>query len=83
MGRRKLTIQHAHDFAEPKGWECLSTEYNGAHSQLEWRCSECKHEWDACFNNIKSGGTGCPKCAGKAKGSIEECKAFAISKGWE
>jgi len=82
MGRKKLTIQHAHDLAESKGWECLSTEYIGIHSHLKWRCSE-KHEWNACFHNIKNKGTGCPKCAGKAKGSIEECKAFAISKGWE
>ena len=82
MGRRKLTIQHAHDFAEPKGWECLSTEYIGTKSHLKWRCSK-NHEWDTTFNSIKNNNSGCPKCAGKAKGSIEECKAFAISKGWK
>ena len=66
MGRRKLTIQHAHDFAEPKGWECLSTEYIGAHSQLKWRCSK-NHEWDACFNSIKNNNTGCPNCLYKSE----------------
>jgi hypothetical protein len=78
MGRKKLTIQHAHDLAESKGWECLSTEYINALSHLKWRCSECKHEWMAIFNNIKSNNSGCPHCYENTMGSIEKCKAFAI-----
>ena len=58
---RKLTIQHARDFAESKGWECLSDIYINALSHLKWRCSE-NHKWNASFNNVKNSGTGCPKC---------------------
>ena len=80
MGR-KLTIQHARDFAESKGWECLSDVYIGSKSHLKWRCSE-NHEWNASFNNIKNGRV-CPNCAGKAMCGIEECHDFAESKNWE
>ena len=38
----------------------------GAHSQLEWRCSE-KHEWNASFHNIKNIGSGCPNCLYKSE----------------
>ena len=75
-------IEECHEFAISKGWTCLSTKYIGSKSHLKWRCSD-GHEWNACFNNVKSSGNGCPYCAGNAKGSIEECKAFAESKGWE
>jgi hypothetical protein len=77
------TIEECKEFAISKGWECLSDTYENNKLHLKWRCSECKHEWDACFSSVKNAGTGCPNCAGKVKGSIEECKEFAISKGWE
>ena len=81
MGR-KLTIQHAHDLAESKGWECLSETYVNCMTHLKWRCSD-GHEWNASFNSIKNG-SGCPECNRLSQmGSIEKCKAFAISKGWE
>ena len=76
------SIEKCKAFAISKGWECVSTEYINALSHLKWRCSK-KHEWDACFHNIKNNNSGCPECAGNAMGSIEKCKAFAISKGWE
>ena len=81
MGR-KPTIQHARDFAESKGWECLSDVYIGSKSHLKWRCKK-EHYWMANFDSIKNNNSGCPKCSGKAKASIEECKAFAISKRLE
>ena len=79
---RRLTIQHAHIFAEAKGWECLSDVYINNYSHLKWRCSN-GHEWNASFNSVKNNGSGCPNCAGNAMCGIEECHEFAISKGWE
>ena len=79
---QKGSIEECKEFAISKGWGCLSNKYVNCETQLKWRCKK-EHEWMANFHNIKNMGTGCPKCAGKAKGSIEECKKFAISKGWE
>ena len=65
-GKAKGSIEKCKAFAISKGWECLSTEYIGAHSQLKWRCSK-NHEWDACFNSIKNNNTGCPNCLYKSE----------------
>ena len=80
---RKLTIQHARDFAESKNWECLSDVYINSKSHLKWRCKK-EHKWNASFNNVKNAGSGCPECNRLSQmGSIEECHDFAESKNWE
>jgi len=63
---RKLTIQHARDFAEAKGWEFLSDVYINSYSHLKWRCSN-GHEWNASFDSVKNNGSGCPNCLYKSE----------------
>lgn len=35
-----------------------------------WKCEECKHEWRTSIYSRTHLGSGCPKCAAKAKGVI-------------
>ena len=41
-----------------------------------WICSKCEHEWQTSANHRASEGTGCPKCAEKARG-VSRAKAAA------
>jgi hypothetical protein len=67
--------------AQGRRGECLSTQYIHNNSKLKWRC-EKGHKWEAVPGSIKSG-TWCPKCAGKAKLTIEEMQELAKEKGGE
>jgi hypothetical protein len=61
-GLAKLTIDECREFAISKNGECLSDEYVNSSTKMRWRCSD-NHEWEATFNNIKSG-RWCPYCSG-------------------
>jgi len=46
--------------------ECLAdpAKYTiGSSSKVEWRCSECSHEWKTTIAHRAVSGTGCPACA--------------------
>ena len=76
----KLTIKECKDLAILKGGICLSDEYTGNKSNLNWLCSE-DHEWEASFSSIKNNNSWCPYCAGRVKLNIEECLELAVENG--
>jgi hypothetical protein len=49
-------------------------------SKVRWRCAE-GHEWISSHNAVKSGGRWCPKCAGTAPITIEDCQKLAEDRG--
>jgi hypothetical protein len=76
---KKLTIEEMHEIAEERGGKCLSDSYVNALTKLTWECAK-GHQWEAKPNDVK-GGTWCQKCAGKAKGTIEEMRSIAEERG--
>ena len=65
--------------AKSHGGKCLSNVYVGAHSKMEWECSN-GHRWHAIPANIKNNNAWCKECAGLNKKSIEQMQA--IAKEW-
>ena len=68
------------EIAKAKGGQCLSSEYVNTKSKLRWQCA-VGHEWMAAPGNIKTNGSWCPTCAGVTRGSIDEMRELAASKG--
>lgn len=58
----------------------MSTSYKGTHALLHWRCHE-GHEWHASLHSIRSHGTWCPHCPGKARLSIDFAMRLARTRG--
>ncbi|MFQ5687484.1 MAG: hypothetical protein ACE5GV_12585 [Candidatus Scalindua sp.] len=77
-GRTKGTIEEMQEIAEERGGKCLSDTYVNTHTKLLWECVE-GHPWEATPDNIKAG-TWCPRCAGKAKCTIEEMHKIACER---
>ncbi len=61
---QRLTIQDMVELAKKRNWKCLSTNYDGANSNLLWECS-LGHRWEARPSNITGSNSGCPHCAGQ------------------
>ena len=76
----KTKIEEMQALAAKKDGKCLSTQYIGALTKLEWQCAE-GHTWMAIPDSIKNCGTWCPSCAGTTISSIEEMQALAAKKG--
>ncbi|HET8793582.1 MAG TPA: zinc-ribbon domain-containing protein [Nitrososphaeraceae archaeon] len=62
-----------------RGGICLSKEYLGNHTKLEWQC-KFDHIWSATPANIKSG-KWCPSCSGNKKLSLEIAQKLAETMG--
>ena len=60
VGTKKHTIEKMQEVAESKNGKCLSKEYDNAHANLLWQCSQ-KHCWPAPFHSIRKG-SWCPCC---------------------
>jgi hypothetical protein len=78
--KQKLTIEKMDRIAVKRGGKCVSRIYSDAHTKLEWECSK-GHRWHARPNNVLNRGSWCPICARKQKGTIEEMRQLAISRG--
>src|SRR3989344_7524931 len=76
----QLTIDIAQKLALSKGGYCLSDFYLNSTTHLIWKCAK-GHMWSAAVTNIRNNNHWCPKCAGKAKGTIEEMQELAIQRG--
>lgn len=77
---RKLTIEEMHKLAASHGGRCLSDEYLGFQTKLEWQCA-IGHTWYAIPSDIKRG-RWCLECAGKIrrrKWSISDLQDYAGS----
>jgi hypothetical protein len=79
-GHTHYSIEQMRDFAKEKGGKCLSDEFINSQTPLLWEC-EKRHQWRAISNNIINQGTWCPKCAGKARHTIEEMQEIAQERG--
>jgi len=56
----RLTLDSARQLAVERGGQCLSTEYKGVKTLMQWSC--CRgHVWEARFTNIRQG-TWCRLC---------------------
>jgi len=58
---KKLQLSDFINIATERGGACLSKEYAGCYSKLEWQCQE-GHKWWAAPAGVKHG-TWCPVCA--------------------
>jgi len=65
--------------AKERGGKCLAEDWKGDGRKILWECSE-GHKWLTTPNSIKSG-RWCQRCAGLAKGTIEEMREIAKSRG--
>ena len=59
--KQKHTIKDAHKLAEKKLGKCLSTEYVGCRTRMEWECY-LGHTWETSYSCIRQG-RWCPECA--------------------
>jgi hypothetical protein len=61
-GNAPHTIEMMRDLAEGRGGKCLSEEYNGNKTNLEWQCAFKHKKWSATPGNVKNHGSWCPEC---------------------
>lgn len=71
-GNKKGTIEGMREIAKSKGGKCLSKEYLGSGTKLEWSCNNNNHpSWWATPSNIKptktKNGSWCPECDNERK----------------
>lgn len=67
------------ELATKKNGKCLSKVFINTKTKMLWEC-EFGHQWEAPLNTIKNGHW-CLICSGKEKGTIEEMREIAESKG--
>ncbi len=79
--RRRVTLRELHALARKRGGRYLGTVTGPvrADAKLPWRCKE-GHHFTSTTTNARQGHW-CPYCAGKARRTIEECRALARSRG--
>ena len=73
------------DIAKNRKGRCLSRNYKGNHTRLQWKCMVCGCSWLATPASIKSG-SWCPKCStkkgtDKRKNTIEMMRRIAKKRG--
>lgn len=79
--KKMLSLDDAHKLAKEKGGVCLSEEYKGASSKLNWRC-EKGHEWETTLGIVKNNGSWCRKCYDLSKRcDLQEAQTIALDKG--
>lgn len=79
-GTQKGNIEEMKALAISRGGKCLSDSYQNNNTKLRWQCA-VGHEWEVAPSSIKHANSWCPKCAGLERGTIEEMRTLAISKG--
>ena len=78
-GHIKQTIEDMQKLAQKNSGKCISTEYLGSQTILEWECKE-KHTWFAVPQSIKRG-SWCPFCIGRHKTRIDVDNIAAKNSG--
>ncbi|MFH1127641.1 MAG: zinc-ribbon domain-containing protein, partial [archaeon] len=73
-------INEMHKLAMSRNGLCLSESYINQKTKLKWMC-ERGHKWNATPDGIKNGGNWCPICSKNIKGTIEEMRDIARSRG--
>lgn len=73
--QRKLEIESKSNL------KCIDDIYSGVNNKYQFECLNCQYRWKAIWDNVYSGKSNCPQCAGLAKRTIEEMQEKARSKG--
>jgi len=60
FGRIKKTIQEVSEYANDRGYKCLSKDYVNSNTKLKWQCPD-GHSFYMSWDNF-SHGQNCPKC---------------------
>ena len=76
---KKLTIRAMSSLARGRGGHCISTLYTNTSTPLLWQCG-AGHQWRAVPESIRKG-SWCPACAGVRRGTIQEMRKVAASRG--
>ncbi|HCB1595174.1 TPA: hypothetical protein MYP09_001388 [Citrobacter farmeri] len=62
--RKKDGLEIAINHAKLKNGECLSAEYLGRASKMQWKCANSEHKsWFAAYGDVIGKGTWCPECS--------------------
>lgn len=69
------SLEKMQEVAVSRGGRCLSKEYKGSFTPLEWQCNQ-GHIWKAVPSSVKKG-TWCPQCSGTKKKTIEDMHKLA------
>jgi uncharacterized protein with PIN domain len=77
---KKFIYEEVKQFVEADGTKLLSLEYINANTPLDFICSK-GYTYSNTFGNFKHKGSRCPLCAGLAKLSYEEVKAYVEADG--
>ena len=76
----KYTIQIINEYIQrERRGKCLSDHYQNPRTKIRWEC-HLGHTWWQTLDLILSG-KWCPHCAGNARGTLEELKEIARSRG--
>ena len=60
---KSSNIEECHNFAKIQhNGKCLESVYVNSYTNMLWEC-EKGHQWAACWHNIRSRNSWCPKCA--------------------
>lgn len=81
---RKIPVPESgyHELAVERGFRFVGSYTGRTRDNVLWRCPE-GHEWSACYVNIKSRGSGCPKCYHESKRhGREQYEELARSRGY-
>lgn len=76
---RRNTLDQMKHIAAAKGGKCLSDSYTTTNTKLLWECAK-GHQWWAKPTHVKAGHW-CPYCAHRARGTIDEMRMLAKSRG--
>ena len=77
---KKKTFEEVRELFENRGFQLLNNEYKGAHSLLDYVCSN-DHQTKISFAKLHRG-VGCLECSGKKKKTVEEVKNLFESRGY-
>ena len=78
-----IKYEQLQEFAASKNGKLLSEQFIGTHAPHKWACNICGFEWEARPHDVIGSGSWCPKCSKRARGSIQEMKELAKSRGGE
>ncbi len=79
QGTRPLTLAVMQEWASKKKGKCLADMYVNTKTKLLWECA-MGHRWETTPDSVRSRNW-CPTCSGKKRGTLEEMRALAVSRG--
>ena len=77
--RETNKLQKLQEVAKSKDITLLSKQYWGSHHKHNWKCDKCNYEWSAKAKDVRDK-SGCAKCWGNAKKTVEDMHELAKSK---